>query len=141
MRTAIIILFFSLSSFAQNRQYIHDGWKFKLENSKEIFQAKVPGTVHQDLMRVGMIDDIYYPLNKRVNEFYVNGLSHACPPPPHTLLLLITETGRGADTALCILLIYSLYVCKCVFILLRNKYFYKKNCLKTFMTTSTIVPY
>ena len=64
MRIAVIILFFSISAFAQNRQYIHDGWKFKLENSKEIFQAKVPGTVHLDLMRVGMIDDIYYENNE-----------------------------------------------------------------------------
>ena len=64
MRILIFILLFSISSFAQNKQYIHDGWKFKLENSKEIFQAKVPGTVHQDLMRVGMIDNIYYENNE-----------------------------------------------------------------------------
>ena len=36
-----------------------------MENSKEIFLATVPGTVHQDLMRVGMIDDIYFENNER----------------------------------------------------------------------------
>ena len=52
-------------SFAQHRKDIHTDWKFKMENSHEVFQANVPGTVHQDLMRVGVIEDIYVENNEK----------------------------------------------------------------------------
>ena len=74
MRVFAIILYFLtvVSSYSQNRQYIDKNWRFKLQNSKEEFQANVPGTIHQDLMRVGMIEDIYYENNEYKYQWIEN---------------------------------------------------------------------
>ncbi len=62
---ALIILgFFGLSTtilFAQdiNTFELDGGWKFRRAGTKEWFPARVPGTVHLDLMRNNMIPDPY----------------------------------------------------------------------------------
>lgn len=64
---SFLILFFSLTTLlihGQQRQYLSGNWKFRMENSNHLFNATVPGTVHQDLMNVGIINDIYYENNE-----------------------------------------------------------------------------
>lgn len=63
----ILILFFSFTALlihAQQQQHLNGNWKFRMENSRDLFKATVPGTVHQDLMNIGIIDDIYYENNE-----------------------------------------------------------------------------
>ena len=72
MKFLVIILLLSSVSFAQNRQYLNGDWKFRMQSSKEFFKAEVPGTVHQDLMNVGLIDDIYFENNEHKYRWIEN---------------------------------------------------------------------
>lgn len=63
---AITMLSF-LPSIAQNKlvQELHQNWKFKQARLNNWYPAKVPGTVHTDLMTNKIIEDPYYRLNER----------------------------------------------------------------------------
>lgn len=50
---------------AQQRQYLHDGWTFGEARLQNRYSAQVPGVVHTDLLRHGLIDDPYIGLNER----------------------------------------------------------------------------
>lgn len=56
---------YSLSATAQQRQYLHDGWTFGQTRLPNQYPAMVPGVVHTDLIRQGIIDDPYVALNER----------------------------------------------------------------------------
>lgn len=50
---------------AQQRQYLHDGWSFGMSRMPNRYAAVVPGVVHTDLMRAGLIVDPRVGLNER----------------------------------------------------------------------------
>lgn len=47
------------------RQVLHQNWQFKKASSADWQQASVPGTVHTDLMALGLIEDPYFRLNEQ----------------------------------------------------------------------------
>lgn len=63
----VFTLFFAsaLQLSAQNRQYLHEGWTFGEARFPNRYPAQVPGVVHTDLLRQGLIDDPYIGLNER----------------------------------------------------------------------------
>lgn len=64
----VIILMISGSCnqmLAEQRQYLHDNWTFGLTHQSSRYPAVVPGVVHTDLMRQGLIKDPYIGLNER----------------------------------------------------------------------------
>lgn len=61
----LLIAAIGLPVFAQQRQYLHDGWTFRQSRLTNSYPAKVPGVVHTDLMRQGLIADPYLSLNER----------------------------------------------------------------------------
>ena len=38
---------------------LHDGWRMRVAGDRQWFPAQVPGSVYQDLLNSGMIDDPY----------------------------------------------------------------------------------
>ena len=65
---AIVITLFFASALqlpAQNRQYLHEGWTFSEARFHNRYPAQVPGVVHTDLLRQGLINDPYIGLNER----------------------------------------------------------------------------
>ena len=48
---------------SQTVQAIDSGWQFKELNDNSWLPAKVPGTIHTDLIDNGIIEDPYYRLN------------------------------------------------------------------------------
>ena len=66
---SLIIMMMTIGSnmhtLAQERQYLHNGWTFGEARLPHRYPAVVPGVVHTDLMRVGLIDDPYIGLNER----------------------------------------------------------------------------
>lgn len=70
MKKFFLFLFFIGATFAlplsaQQRQYLHDGWTFGQTRLPNRYSAVVPGVVHTDLMRQGIIDNPYMGLNER----------------------------------------------------------------------------
>lgn len=64
----IILMLTALSGLpvsAQQRQYLHEGWTFGQARLTNRYPAQVPGVVHTDLLRLGLIDDPYIGLNER----------------------------------------------------------------------------
>ena len=62
----MLSLSFGLSTQAEAaKQSINDGWKFRQARQGNWHEAKVPGEVHTDLMREGIIDDPFFALNER----------------------------------------------------------------------------
>ena len=62
----VMLLFASAMQLsAQNRQYLHEGWIFGEARFPNRYSAQVPGVVHTDLLRQGLIDDPYVGLNER----------------------------------------------------------------------------
>ena len=62
----IMLLFVSgMQLYAQKRQYLHEGWTFGEARFPNRYPAQVPGVVHTDLLRQGLIDDPYIGLNER----------------------------------------------------------------------------
>jgi len=49
-----------LSGVAMIEITLHEGWSFKYEETGEWLEAKVPGCIHSDLLRQGIIKDPYY---------------------------------------------------------------------------------
>ena len=50
---------------AQQRQYLHENWTFGEARLPNRYPAQVPGVVHTDLLRQGLIDDPYIGMNER----------------------------------------------------------------------------
>ena len=50
---------------AQQRQMLNEGWTFGQARQPNRYPAQVPGVVHTDLMRHGLISDPYVALNER----------------------------------------------------------------------------
>ena len=49
---------------AQSQTYVLDkGWEFSQAGSNEWMSARVPGTVHQDLLDHGRLPDPFYGMN------------------------------------------------------------------------------
>lgn len=64
----MIVMTLSASAWqlmAQQRQYLHEDWKFGEARLTNRYEAQVPGLVHTDLLRLGLIDDPYIGLNER----------------------------------------------------------------------------
>ena len=54
----IMLLFVTVMQLsAQKRQYLHEGWTFGEARFPNRSPAQVPGVVHTDLLRQGLIDD------------------------------------------------------------------------------------
>ena len=61
----LILLCCSLYLPAQvGRMTLTDNWQFRQKGKETYYTAKVPGTVHTDLMRAGLIDDPFYGTNE-----------------------------------------------------------------------------
>lgn len=54
-----------LPLMAQQRQMLNEGWTFGQSRLTNRYSAQVPGLVHTDLLRQGLIDDPYIALNER----------------------------------------------------------------------------
>ena len=63
--TAGVVSVAAASAGEPCRQELSDGWQFRQERGNDWHPAKVPGTVHTDLMDNGLIDDPYIGLNER----------------------------------------------------------------------------
>ena len=51
---------------AQSQTYVLDkGWEFSQAGSNEWMSARVPGTVHQDLLDHGRLPDPFYGMNEQ----------------------------------------------------------------------------
>ena len=61
----MLLLASTLQLLAQSRQYLHEGWTFGEARFPNRYPAQVPGVVHTDLLRQGLIDDPYIGLNER----------------------------------------------------------------------------
>lgn len=61
----MLLLASTLQLSAQSRQYLHEGWTFGEARFPNRYPAQVPGVVHTDLLRQGLIDDPYIGLNER----------------------------------------------------------------------------
>ena len=46
-------------------QTIHDGWYFTKVGSDDFFPAQIPGTIHTDLLKNGIIQDPFYGCNEK----------------------------------------------------------------------------
>ena len=55
----------STMQVSAQRQYLHEGWSFGQARLANRYPAQVPGVVHTDLLRLGLIDDPYIGLNER----------------------------------------------------------------------------
>ncbi|MCB0686333.1 MAG: hypothetical protein KDC53_07405, partial [Saprospiraceae bacterium] len=60
----------SMQSPKQNIKFpISDPWKFRRADTEEWLPATVPGTVHTDLLALDSIDDPYYRLNEKKQQW------------------------------------------------------------------------
>ena len=71
MKINLFIILFILASFSSCTKYdsvleinLTDNWTFRSVDDKQWNNAVVPGTIHTDLMRLGIIDDPFYRLNE-----------------------------------------------------------------------------
>jgi beta-mannosidase len=65
--TAIVLLFWSCEKTETNlviQKEINENWQFSQSEKNEWLPAKVPGTVHTDLLDNGKIEDPFYRLNE-----------------------------------------------------------------------------
>ncbi|MEI6456269.1 MAG: glycoside hydrolase family 2 protein [bacterium] len=62
----LFLIIFSFKGFVQdmNRIDLNGGWQFRAEGEKNWFDARVPGCVHLDLMRIGLIEDPFMGANE-----------------------------------------------------------------------------
>ena len=68
------LIFFSLLipflGFADQIELpLESNWQFKQSNKNEWLPAKVPGTVHTDLLDNGIIEDPYYRMNEKKQQW------------------------------------------------------------------------
>ncbi len=57
------LLFIALSAIAQGIIPLNENWKFRRSGEDTWYDARVPGTVHTDLMAQNLIEDPYYGTN------------------------------------------------------------------------------
>lgn len=69
MRTYLILFCLLVSGLYAQREYLHEGWEFQQEGTSSWYPAGVPGTVHQDLMRQGIIEDPYWENNEHLCQW------------------------------------------------------------------------
>lgn len=62
---AFMLSVVSTLQVSAQRQYLHEGWSFGQARLANRYPAQVPGVVHTDLLRLGLIDDPYIGLNER----------------------------------------------------------------------------
>ena len=74
MRNFFILLFFPLILLSQNRQRSlnNEDWKFKQENKDNWLPAKIPGTVHTDLLANKVIEDPFFGTNEKQLQWIEN---------------------------------------------------------------------
>lgn len=70
------LLFFcllnTLTMYAQQNQYLHDNWQFRQTDSTEWRAAVVPGSVHTDLIREGLIPDPFFNTHEKDVQWIEN---------------------------------------------------------------------
>lgn len=59
----------ALQLIAADRQLLHDGWRLRQARMSNEYPAEVPGTVHLDLIRDGLIEDPFQGLNERAVQW------------------------------------------------------------------------
>ncbi len=67
MRNFLILFLFPLILMSQNKQRSlnNEDWKFKQENKENWLPAKIPGTVHTDLVTNKVIDNPFFGTNEK----------------------------------------------------------------------------
>lgn len=55
----------SICSFAQEKISLNSGWQFSQTEKNEWRNAEVPGSVQRDLIRLGVLPNVYYGTNER----------------------------------------------------------------------------
>lgn len=68
----MFLFIISLGVLSAQPMYLHDGWRFQREGDSIWYNAEVPGTVHQDLMRCGIIDDPFWENNEHACQWVEN---------------------------------------------------------------------
>ena len=74
MRNFFILIFFPLILMSQNKQRSlnNEDWKFKQENKENWLPAKIPGTVHTDLLANKLIEDPFFGTNEKQLQWVEN---------------------------------------------------------------------
>ena len=66
------LLIISLNLIGQDITFLNGNWQFKRQGDEKWLPASVPGTVHQDLMRNGIIEDVYFENNAQAYQWIEN---------------------------------------------------------------------
>ena len=48
---------------------LHNNWQFRQSNETEWLDAEIPGSVHTDLLRLGLIDDPFIGDNEKTSQW------------------------------------------------------------------------
>ncbi len=74
MRNFLILFLFPLILMSQNKQrsLINEDWKFKQETKENWLPAKIPGTVHTDLLANKVIEDPFFGTNEKQLQWIEN---------------------------------------------------------------------
>jgi beta-mannosidase len=74
MRNFLILFLFPLILMSQNRQRSlnNEDWKFKQENKENWLPAKIPGTVHTDLVANKVIEEPFFGTNEKQLQWIEN---------------------------------------------------------------------
>lgn len=70
LKILLLLLFITSYSFAQEITLpLHDNWSFKQVDTNNWMPAVIPGTVHTDLLKNGKIEDPYYRMNEKNQQW------------------------------------------------------------------------
>ena len=74
MRNFLVLFLFPLILMSQNKQRSlnNEDWKFKQENKDNWLPAKIPGTVHTDLLANKIIEDPFFGTNEKQLQWIEN---------------------------------------------------------------------
>ena len=74
MRNFLVLFLFPLILMSQDRQRSlnNEDWKFKQENKENWLPAKIPGTVHTDLLANKVIQDPFFGTNEKQQQWIEN---------------------------------------------------------------------
>ena len=74
MRNFLVLFLFPLILMSQNsqRSLNNEDWKFKQENKENWLPAKIPGTVHTDLLTNKVIEDAFFGTNEKQQKWIEN---------------------------------------------------------------------
>jgi beta-mannosidase len=67
-----LILLLSLANAQEEIILLHNGWEFRQVDTEMWNPAKVPGTVHTDLMSAKIIEDPFYHMNEKDVQWIEN---------------------------------------------------------------------